>query len=250
MLSDEQKETKYFMSYLAKELEVEEQDILDFELSLFVMEDPMYIGPEESLISSPRIDNLSSVSALVSALIAGQRTDGINLIALFDHEEIGSKSKQGAGSILLHDMIRRILKNLGASEEEIERVVYGAMLLSVDVAHGLHPNKVGKMDITNKPVLNKGLCIKQACSQSYATDAETAAIFCQICDSKTIPYQRFMNRSDAIGGGTLGNIVASTIPVKAMDIGVPILAMHSARELMGAKDMDSLKDAVTAYFSL
>jgi aspartyl aminopeptidase len=250
MLSDEQKETKYFMSYLAKELEVEEQDILDFELSLFVMEDPMYIGPEESLISSPRIDNLSSVSALVSALIDGQRTDGINLIALFDHEEIGSKSKQGAGSILLHDMIRRILKNLGASEEEIERVVYGAMLLSVDVAHGLHPNKVGKMDITNKPVLNKGLCIKQACSQSYATDAETAAIFCQICDSKTIPYQRFMNRSDAIGGGTLGNIVASTIPVKAMDIGVPILAMHSARELMGAKDMDSLKDAVTAYFSL
>ena len=250
MLSDEQKETKYFMSYLAKELEVEEQDILDFELSLFVMEDPMYIGPEESLISSPRIDNLSSVSALVSALIDGQRTDGINLIALFDHEEIGSKSKQGAGSILLHDMIRRILKNLGASEEEIERVVYGAMLLSVDVAHGLHPNKVGKMDITNKPVLNKGICIKQACSQSYATDAETAAIFCQICDSKTIPYQRFMNRSDAIGGGTLGNIVASTIPVKAMDIGVPILAMHSARELMGAKDMDSLKDAVTVYFSL
>lgn len=250
MLSDEQKETKYFMSYLAKELEVAEQDILDFELSLFVMEEPMYIGPEESLISSPRIDNLSSVSALVSAIIDGQRADGINLIALFDHEEIGSKSKQGADSILLHDMTRRILKNLGASEEEVECAIYGAMLLSVDVAHGLHPNKVGKMDITNKPVLNKGLCIKQACSQSYATDAETAAIFCQICDSKRIPYQRYMNRSDAIGGGTLGNLVASTIPVKSMDIGIPILAMHSARELMGAKDMDSLKDAVSTYFSL
>ena len=250
MLSDEQKDTKYFMSFLAKELEVEEQDILDFELSIFVMEDPMYIGPEGSLISSPRIDNLSSVSALVSSVINGQRTDGINFIALFDHEEIGSKSKQGAASILLHDMIRRILKNLGASEEEIERVVYGAMLLSVDVAHGLHPNNAGKMDITNKPVLNKGLCIKQACSQAYATDTETAGIFCQICDSKKIPYQRFMNRSDAVGGGTLGNLVASTLPVKSMDIGVPILAMHSARELMGAKDIDSLKDAITAYFSL
>lgn len=250
MLSEEQKNTKYFMEFLAKELGVEEKDILDFELSLFVMEEPMYIGPNDSLISAPRIDNLSSVSALVSALIDGQRTDGINLIALFDHEEIGSKSKQGADSILLHDMIRRILKNLGANEEETERVLYGAMLLSVDVAHGLHPNKTGKTDITNKPVLNKGLCIKQACSQSYATDSETAAIFCQICDSKAIPYQRYMNRSDAVGGGTLGNLVASTLPVKSMDIGVPILAMHSARELMGAEDIDALKNAITTFFSL
>ena len=250
MIPDEMKETKYFMAFLAKELGVEEKDILDFELSVFLMEEPMYIGVEETLISSPRIDNLSSVSALVSAIVEGQRADGINLIALFDHEEIGSGSKQGAASILLHDMTRRILTTLGCNEEEVERTIYGAMLLSVDVAHALHPNKVGKSDITNKPVLGKGLCIKQACSQSYATDAETAAIFCQICDSKEIPYQRFANRSDAVGGGTLGNLVARTFPVKIMDIGVPMLAMHSARELMGAADIESLKDAVTAYFSL
>ena len=250
MIPEEQKETKYFMKFLAKELGVEETDILDFELSVFLTEEPSYIGIQDTLISSPRLDNLTSVSALVSAIIDGQREDGINLIALFDHEEIGSGSKQGAASILLHDMARRILKNLGASEEEVERAMYGAMLLSVDVAHGLHPNKVGKSDITNKPVLGKGLCIKQACGQSYATDSETAAIFCQICDGKEIPYQRFMNRSDAIGGGTIGNLVAAHFPVKTMDIGVPILAMHSARELMGAADIDSLKDAVTAYFSL
>ena len=250
MIPEEMKDTKYFMAFLAKELGVEEKDILDFELSVFLMEEPMYIGIEDTLISAPRIDNLSSVSALVSALIDGQREDGINLIALFDHEEIGSGSKQGAASILLHDMTKRILKNLGASEEEVERTMYGAMLLSVDVAHGLHQNKAGKMDITNKPVLGKGLCIKQACGQSYATDAETTAIFCQICDSKEIPYQRFSNRSDVVGGGTLGNLVAKNFPVKTMDIGVPMLAMHSARELMGTKDIDSLKDAVTAYFSL
>ena len=250
MIPNEMKDTKYFMAFLAKELGVEEKDILDFELSVFLMEEPMYIGIEETMISSPRIDNLSSVSALVSALMDGQRADGINLIALFDHEEIGSGSKQGAASILLHDMTRRILRNLGASEEEVERTLYGAMLLSVDVAHALHPNKAGKMDITNKPVLGKGLCIKQACGQSYATDAETTGIFCQICDAKEIPYQRFSNRSDVVGGGTLGNLVAKNFPVKTMDIGVPMLAMHSARELMGAKDMDSLKDAVTAYFSL
>lgn len=250
MIPGDMKETKYFMAFLAKELGVEEKDILDFELSVFLMEEPMYIGVEETLISSPRIDNLSSVSALVSAIVEGQRADGINLIALFDHEEIGSGSKQGAASILLHDMTRRILTTLGCNEEEVERTIYGAMLLSVDVAHALHPNKVGKSDITNKPVLGKGLCIKQACSQSYATDAETTAIFCQICDSKEIPYQRFANRSDAVGGGTLGNLVARTFPVKTMDIGVPMLAMHSARELMGAADIESLKDAVTAYFSL
>ena len=250
MLSEEQKDTKYFMAFLAKELGVEEKDILDFELSVFLMEEPMYIGVEESMISSPRIDNLSSVSALVSAIIDGERADGINLIALFDHEEIGSGTKEGAASIMLHDMTRRILSNLGADAEEIERNLYGTMLLSVDVAHALHPNKAGKMDITNKPVLGKGLCIKQAASQSYATDSEAAAIFCQICDSKGIPYQRFMNRSDVVGGGTLGNLVAKNFPVKTMDIGVPMLAMHSARELMGTKDIDSLKDAVTAFFSL
>lgn len=250
MLSGEQKETKYFMAFLAKELGVEEKDILDFELSVFLMEEPMYIGVEDSFISAPRIDNLSSVSALVSAIMDGQRLDGINLIALFDHEEIGSGTKQGAASVMLHDMSRRILDKLGANTEEIERTLYGAMMLSVDVAHGLHPNKVGKMDITNKPVLGKGLCIKQACGQSYATDSETIGIFCQICDSKEIPYQRFVNRSDVVGGGTLGNLAARNFPVKTMDIGVPMLAMHSARELMGTKDIDSLKDAVTAYFSI
>lgn len=250
MISDEQKETKYFMAFLAKELGVEEKDILEFELSVFLMEEPAYIGAADTLISAPRLDNLTSVSALVSAIIDAQRTSGINLIALFDHEEIGSGSKQGAASILLRDMTRRILRSLGASEEEVERTLYEAMLLSVDVAHGLHPNKAGKMDITSKPILGKGLCIKQTCSQSYATDAETIGIFCQICDSKLIPYQRFAYRSDVVGGGSLGNLVAKNLPVKTMDIGVPILAMHSARELMGAADIESLKDAVTEYFTL
>ena len=250
MVSEEQKDTKYFITHLASELGVEEADILDFELSVFLMEEPAYIGVNDTLISAPRLDNQTSVSALVSAIIDGERTDGINLIALFDHEEIGSSSKQGAASILLHDMTKRVVKALGGSDEDVERAMYSAMLLSVDVAHGLHPNKAGKMDITNKPVLGKGFCIKQACSQSYATDAEAIAILCQICDSKNIPYQRFVNRSDERGGGTLGAIASTFLPVKTVDLGIPMLAMHSARELMGAADMDSLKDAVTAYFSL
>lgn len=250
MLSEEKKDTKYFMEFLAKELQVEVKDILDFELGIFLMEEPMYIGVEDTLISAPRLDNLTSCSGLVSAIIDGERTTGINLIELADHEEVGSSTKQGAASILLHDMVKRIVKSLGGSDEDAERALYGAMMVSADVAHGLHPNKAGKMDITNKPVLGKGLCIKQACGQSYATDAETIGIFCQICDSKEVPYQRFVNRSDVRGGSTLGAISSTMTPVKTMDIGIPLLAMHSSRELMAAADMDSLKDAVTAYFSL
>lgn len=250
VIPEEQKSTKYFLSFLAKELEVKEKDILDFELCVFCMEEPAYIGINDTMISSPRLDNLTSVSALVSALIDGERQDGINMIALFDHEEIGNGSKQGAASIFLHDMTKRILYNLGESKEEAERNIYKSMLLSVDVAHGLHPNKSGKMDITNKPVLGNGFCIKQACSQSYATDAEAIAILCQICDCKGIPYQRFVNRSDVRGGGTLGSVASTLLPVKTVDIGIPLLAMHSARELMSAKDIDSLKATVTAYFSL
>lgn len=249
-LPEEQKETKYFLAFLAEELEVKETDILDFELSVYLMEEPTYIGIEDTMISAPRLDNQTSVSALVSALIDGERMDGINLMALFDHEEIGNTSKQGAASILLHDMTIRILKCLGATDEEVSRAIYGAMLLSVDVAHGLHPNKVGKMDITNKPVLGKGLCIKEASSQSYATDAEAIAIFSQICDCRKIPYQKFVNRSDVRGGGTLGSVASTLLPVKTVDIGIPLLAMHSSRELMGAADIDSLKDAVTAYFQM
>jgi aspartyl aminopeptidase len=169
---------------------------------------------------------------------------------LFDHEEIGNTSKQGAASILLHDLVRRILKNLGADEEQTEQMIYRAMLLSVDVAHGLHPNKISKMDITNHPVLGKGFCIKEACSQSYATDAEAIAIFRQICDSRQIPYQIFVNRSDVRGGGTLGSVASTLLPVRTVDIGIPLLAMHSARELMGTADIDALKDAVTAFFEV
>lgn len=249
-LTEEQKDTKYFIQFLAKELGVEEQDILDFELFVYLMEEPMYIGIEDTMISAPRLDNQTSVSALVSALTEGTRANGINLIALFDHEEIGNTSKQGAASTFLHDLVIRILHTLGATEEETNRAIYQSMLLSVDVAHGIHPNKTGKMDITNKPVLGRGICIKEASSQSYATDAEAISIFRQICDSREVPYQIFVNRSDVRGGGTLGAVASALLPIKTVDIGIPLLAMHSSRELMGAADMDSLANAVTAFFSL
>ena len=250
LLLQEETTTDYFLTFLAEELSVSKGDILDFELNTYIMEDPQYVGCRDTMFSAPRLDNQTSVCALLTAIIEAERADGVNLIALFDHEEIGNTSKQGAASILLHDMVHRILKNLGASEEMTEQIIYQAMLLSVDVAHGLHPNKAGKMDITNHPVLGKGFCIKQACSQSYATDAEAISIFRQICDSRQVPYQIFVNRSDVRGGGTLGSVASTLLPVKTVDIGIPLLSMHSARELMGAEDIDALTDAVSAFFTL
>ena len=247
-IPEDERTTDYFLSFLARELSVEKSDIIDFELNTFCMEEPCFVGVNDTMISSPRIDNQSSCRALLDAIEDGNRADGINIIALFDHEEIGSNSKQGAASIMLHDMLRRILRNMDLSENEIDESIYDAMLLSVDVAHALHPNKKEKMDITNKPVMGKGFCIKQACSQSYATDAQAIAILCQLCDEKGIPYQRFVNRSDSRGGSTLGSIAGTLLPVKTVDIGIPILAMHSACELMGVRDMKALSDCVTAFF--
>lgn len=249
VLSAEQRSTDYFLTFLAEELSVAKEDILDFELTVFCREEPQYIGLHDEFISSPRLDNLNSCAALVSGIIDAKRDEGVNMIALFDHEEIGSRSKQGAGSILLHDMIIRILKNMGR-EATLECDLYQSMLLSVDVAHGLHPNQAGKMDITNKPVLGRGFCIKEASSQSYATDCEAIAIIQQICEAKQIPYQKFVNRSDMAGGGTLGSIASALLPVKTVDIGIPLLAMHSARELMGSADQQALKDLTEAYFTM
>ena len=237
----------YFLDFLVKELAVKKEDILDFELTIYNKEKPEFVGLNDEFISASRLDNLNSCSALVSAIIDSDRADGMNLIALFDHEEIGSRSKQGAGSILLHDMLVRILTECGL-EKEVWNRLYNSMILSVDVAHGLHPNYAGKMDLTNKPVLGKGFCIKEACSQSYATDCGAVAVIQQICEKNQIPYQKFVNRSDLAGGGTLGSIASALLPVKTVDIGIPLLAMHSARELMAAADQQALKDLVSAYF--
>lgn len=248
MLFGEQKDTAYFLNFLAEELQVDKKDILDFELNTYCVEEPAFVGVKNTLLSSPRLDNQTSVAALLLSIMEAERRDGVNLIALFDHEEIGNTSKQGAASILLHDMVKRIYGLLGCSMEETERALYSAMLLSVDVAHALHPNHKEKMDITNRPVLGKGFCVKEACSQSYATDAKAVAIVCQLCEKHQIPFQRFVNRSDVRGGGTLGAVASTLVPVKTVDIGIPLLAMHSARELMGREDFDALVQVVTHFF--
>ncbi|MBE5906033.1 MAG: M18 family aminopeptidase [Lachnospiraceae bacterium] len=249
MVKEELEDKDFLLNFLAKELKVAKEDILDYELFVYNTEKPMFIGLEDELISAPRLDDLTSVQALVSGLLDGTNEDTINLIALFNHEEIGSKTKQGADSMLLNHILERMQIALGRNEMERAAGIYNGMLLSVDVAHALHPNKPGKMDITNKPVLNKGFCIKEACRQSYATDAEAIGIVCQICKKNDIPYQKFVNRSDEPGGGTLGSLASSMTPIKTVDIGIPMLAMHSSKECMGSEDELALYQLVTCFFS-
>lgn len=248
LLEEQLNEKNIFLKYLAEEAGIAAEDILDYELWIYCMEKPQVFGMKEEFLMSPRLDNLTSVQALLDGLTAGIRETGANVIALFDHEEIGSRSKQGAGSLLLLNVLEKICESFGKTPSQIKECLYNAFLLSVDVAHGLHPNQMGKMDLTNKPVLGKGLCIKEACSQSYATDCQAVAVVEQICLKEQIPYQKFVNRSDMPGGGTLGAIASSILPVRTVDIGVPLLAMHSAVETMGIADMESLTNLIKAFF--
>lgn len=249
LIDENLKEQKMLMDFLGKELQVEPEKILDYELWAYCAEKPRYTGIQEELILSPRLDNLTSVQSLLTGLIRGKREIGLNVAAFFDHEEVGSRTKQGAGSLMLLTLLEKINASLGKTEEQMRQSLYDAFFLSVDVAHGLHPNQMGKMDLTNKPVLGRGLCIKEAGSQSYATDCEAVAVIEQICRKYKIPYQKFVNRSDLAGGGTLGSIASSILPVRTVDLGVPVLAMHSAVETMGAADMKALTRLMTAYYS-
>ena len=235
---------------IAEELGVSAGDILDYELNIYNPEAGMVIGSGEEFLSAPRLDNLTSVEALVSGIEDSVRDRGINVIAVFDHEEIGSRTKQGAASTLLGILLEKIYGSLGFSDMEYKSALMNTLLMSVDVSHALHPAHESKYDPMNKNILNKGFSIKQACSQSYATDSEAIAVVQQICDKEGIAYQKFVNHSDQVGGSTLGNIASAMIPVRTVDMGVPLLAMHSSRELSGVKDQKSLADFLKAYYTI
>jgi len=192
---------------------------------------------------------LTSVQACLTGIIEGKRKQGIDIIALFDNEEVGSHTKQGAGSVVLPQTIERIYETLGYSRSAYFSDVAGGFMLSADVAHAMHPNVPEKNDVTNKPILNGGVVLKMAANQSYAGDTEAIAVAAELCNQANILYQHFVNRSDAKGGSTLGSIVSTLLPMRTMDIGVPILAMHSVRELMGIKDQKALEDMIKAFFS-
>ena len=239
-----------FMQAVAKELGAELSDILDYELTIYPTDKPEFVGLNEEFVSSPRLDNITSTQALIEGITAADRKAGINMICVFDHEEIGSRSKQGACSTMLPHVIEKIYLTLGYTLIDAKNAMDESMLMSVDVSHAYHPNYGGKYDVTNRHVMNKGFAIKEACSQSYATDCEAISIVQQICDKEGIAYQKFAKHSDSAGGGTLGCISSAVLPVRTVDIGVPLWGMHSSRETMGVKDYEALVAYLKAYYSL
>lgn len=256
----------FFIEYLASELNVKKEDILDYEGYVYNTEGGRYIGMNEEFILCPRLDNATSVVACLVGLIESSNAkaksansmnaDGVNAIMVFDNEEIGSMTKQGANSSVLTFILEKLYRTLSDGNKNaqdvrkgyIDRVLNG-MMISLDVAHATHPNHPEKNDPTNAVVMNAGPVIKRSAAQRYATDARAVGIVEQICKKADIPYQKFSIRSDMVGGSTLGPISDIQLPMLTVDIGAPILAMHSAMETMGVKDQAYMEELVKGFFS-
>ncbi|MEQ8199663.1 MAG: M18 family aminopeptidase [Clostridiaceae bacterium] len=221
---------------IAKELKVKEKEILDFDLFPYEYEKGEIIGLNEEFISSSRLDDLSMVHAGLQALIKAGESDGTNVLACYDNEEVGSSTKQGADSELLSGILERIILSMKGGREDYFRSLAKSFLISADLAHALHPNYAEKNDPVIKPVLNGGPVIKVAASQSYTTDADSSAVYQEICRKADVPCQKFVNRSDMRGGSTIGPISSTHLNLRSVDMGSPLLGMHALRELAGVSD--------------
>ena len=248
MLKEGETGDAYLKSLLAKELGVKEEDILDYDLTVYCAEDACLLGEKEEFISGPRLDNQLSCYALLQAITETKAETGIRMIVLYDHEEIGSRSKQGADSALTREVLERIYEGLGADVRRLSEGLAKGILLSVDGAHGLHPNRQDSYDPVNRAMLNKGFALKINSSQRYAYDTETVAIAQVLCEEAGVSYQKVAYHSDIAGGSTLGPILSGWLPMRAIDMGVPMLAMHSARELAGKDDVAGLTQFLTKFF--
>lgn len=225
------------------------KDVLDFDLYLADATPACTFGVHNEFISSGRLDDLSMCYAGLEALIASDTTDTTQVLALFDNEETGSQTKQGAGSPFLAYMLKRIAMSQSHTEEAYYQAVERAFMISADNAHAWHPNYPEKYDPTNHPMLGGGPVIKFNAAQKYASDAVSAAVFAGLCEKAGVPCQRFVNHSDVAGGSTLGNILASSIPLRGVDMGNAILAMHSCRETGSVVDHEYCVKVFTEFFS-
>lgn len=225
------------------------KDVLDFDLYLADATPACTFGVHNEFISSGRLDDLSMCNAGLEALIASDTTDTTQVLAIFDNEETGSQTKQGAGSPFLAYILKRIAMSQSHTEEAYYQAVERAFMISADNAHAWHPNYPEKYDPTNHPMLGGGPVIKFNAAQKYASDAVSAAVFAGLCEKAGVPCQRFVNHSDVAGGSTLGNILASSIPLRGVDMGNAILAMHSCRETGSVVDHEYCVKVFTEFFS-
>ena len=236
----------YLLGKVAERLDVAVDDILSYELYVSCAQPAQVLGFEEDLLSSPRLDNITSVHACLDGLIHSQGK-GVQVAVLYDNEEIGSNTRRGGDSSTLTVILEKIALALGMDRTAFLNACVNGMLLSCDAAHAAHPNHMEFADGVNAPVLNGGVALKR--SPRYSSEAETCAVITDLCKRQEIPLQRYMNRADLPGGSTVGSMASSLLAMPAADVGVPILAMHSACELMGARDQDAFCALCTAFFN-
>lgn len=250
IINDHMEANGLLVNLVAKELGIAASDILDFDLSLYDTTPACQVGINGEFITSGRIDDLSMVHAGATALIesAPSANSMIKVLAIFDNEETGSGTKQGAASPLLADILHRITSCLGGSENDYYRAVANSFMVSADNAHALHPNYVEKQDPTNHPVIGRGPVIKINANCKYMSDADSAAVFRTICEEAGVPFQYFVNHSDVAGGSTLGNILTSQIDLRGVDVGAAIWAMHSVRETAAVADHSFMIAAMKHFY--
>ena len=248
IINDELEKGNLLMNIICGELSIKSEQVLDFDLYLADATPACTFGVHDEFLSSGRLDDLSMCFAGLEAMIDTDTADATKVLAIFDNEETGSQTKQGAGSPFLAMMLQRIALAQSGSVEAWYQAIERAFMISADNAHAWHPNYSEKYDPTNHPVLGGGPVIKFNAAQKYASDAVSAAVFAEICRQADVPCQRFVNHSDVAGGSTLGNILASSIPLRGVDMGNAILAMHSCRETGSVADHLYTVKAFTQFF--
>lgn len=234
---------------LAKELDVKEEDIIGQDLFLYNRNKSMIIGENQELFFAPRIDDLECGYTTLVGFIESSNKESISVYCLFDNEEVGSHTRQGAASTFLIDILERINGSLNYSKEDLLKALSSSFLVSSDNAHAVHPNHPELSDGLNKVYMNEGIVIKHNAAQSYTTDGISSAVFKKICTKVNVPVQHFTNRADLRGGGTLGNISTSQVSIMSVDIGLAQLAMHSAYELAGVKDVNYMIEGIKAFYN-
>ena len=250
LINDKLEKEDYLMKILCEELNVNKEDILNFELGLYEYEKGSLIGMNEELISSGRFDDLWMVYAGIKALVDSRENAATKVMICVDNEEIGSLTAEGANSTLLNNILERIALGLGKDREGYYRALANSIMISADLAHAVHPNLGDKHDPTNRPVLEGGPVLKIAASGSYSTDSFNGAVFAGVCEAAGVPFQKFVNRSDVRGGTTIGPVTAANLTIPVIDMGAPVLGMHSIRELASVKDNYYTVKAFTEFFSL
>ena len=247
---NEPADENFMLTLMAETLDVAKEDILDADLYLYPFEKSMLVGLNEEFISAPRLDDLSMTYSGLYGILNNTSTKGVSMFVCFDNEEIGSHTKQGADSPMLGNILERILLALGKTREDLFTAYANSFIISADVAHLSHPNYMEKSDPTNKVLPGNGPAIKVNANFSYTTDSDSYGVFAALCKANAIPFQVFVNRSDERGGSTIGPLATSHLGIRSVDIGTPMLAMHSARELMAAADFIHTAEALKAFFSL